>query len=403
MLYKRTIYNKLKQLEETFPVILITGPRQVGKSLVLQEFGKERMDYVSFDDLLARQEAKNDPKLFLEKYKLPLIIDEIQYVPELLSYIKLKVDANRRNGMFFLTGSQKFRLMRGVAESLAGRIAIVDLLGLSIKEIQGRAEESKPFFPLKRYDDVKPMGIKDVYQKIWRGSFPELYKNPNVEWNDFYSAYVKTYIERDIRDLKQVADEGLFMLFLQVVAARTGQLINYENIANEVGVSQPTIKQWISLLETSGIIYILRPYFNSSRKRLVKTAKLYFLDTGLCAYLSGWNTPEVMEKGAMAGEFFETYVVSEIIKSYWHNGKDLRHFYFYRDANQKEIDILMEQNFTLYPIEIKKKSNPDKSDIKAFSTLESLGKEVGQGAVICLCDDWGFITEKVSKVNVGAI
>lgn len=403
MLYKRTIYSKLKQLEETFPVILITGPRQAGKSLVLQEFGKGRMDYVSFDDLLARQEAKNDPKLFLEKYKLPLIIDEIQYVPELLSYIKLKVDANRRNGMFFLTGSQKFRLMRGVAESLAGRIAIVDLLGLSIKEIQGRAEESKPFFPLKRYDDVKPMGIKDVYQKIWRGSFPELYKNPNVEWNDFYSAYVKTYIERDIRDLKQVADEGLFMLFLQVVAARTGQLINYENIANEVGVSQPTIKQWISLLETSGIIYILRPYFNSSRKRLVKTAKLYFLDTGLCAYLSGWNTPEVMEKGAMSGAFFETYVVSEIIKSYWHNGKDLRHFYFYRDANQKEIDILMEQNFTLYPIEIKKKSNPDKSDIKAFSTLESLGKEVGQGAVICLCDDWGFITEKVSKVNVGAI
>ncbi len=403
MFYKRTIEKKLKQLEKTFPVILLTGPRQVGKSSLLKEYGKGRMDYISFDSLDLRRRAKNDPKLFLDDYSLPLIIDEIQYVPELLSYIKLIVDEDRKNGMFFLTGSQKFHLMKGVSESLAGRIAIIDILGFSNKEMINQPEQSKPFLPVKKYADFKDLKINEVYQNIWRGSFPELYKNKELIWEDFYLFYIQTYIERDIRDLTQVADENIFFKFLQTVAGRTGQLLNYTNISKEVGVSQPTIKQWISLLETSGIIYLLRPYSNNLNSRIVKTPKLYFLDTGLCAYLSGWSTADVLKKGAVAGAYFETYVISEIIKSYWHNGKSVRNLYFYRDSDMREIDLIFEKDGILYPIEIKKKSNPDKNDIKSFSALNELEREIGEGVVLCLCKKSYSINNKTTAVNIGVI
>ncbi len=408
MFYNRTITSALSTMQKMFPVILITGPRQVGKSSILKEFGGEEFSYVSLDDPVIRAEAQNDPGLFLQKRKTPLIIDEVQYAPNLFTYIKIAVDEDRQNGMFWLIGSQKFHLMKGVSESLAGRIGILDMLGLSQAELMEKPEKSIPFLPVDSYRDTEfeSLDINSVYEKIWRGSFPELHRNPDLSWDKFYSAYIQTYIQRDIRDLSQVADEQAFLKFLQAAAVRTGQLLNYNDMSKDVGVSLNTIRHWISLLETSGIIYILRPYHNNLTKRIIKTPKLYFLDTGLCAYLAGWSNPNVLERGPMSGEIFETYVISEIIKSYWHNGKSIMNLYYYRDRDQKEIDLLIEQDWILYPIEIKKKSNPDKHDIKNFSVLEKFtvgGKTIGNGSVICLHKDWGYLNEKNLYVNVGVI
>lgn len=403
MIYKRTIEKILKNLGKTFPVILITGPRQVGKSTILKEYAKNRYSYVSLDDYSLREQALKDPKLFLSKYELPIVIDEIQYAPNLMTYIKILVDEDRKNGMFWLTGSQKFELMKGVSESLAGRIAILDLLGLSQKELNKKSYEAIPFLPLKTYSKFKSTTVNALYKRIWRGSYPELYKNKNLDWGRFYSSYIQTYIERDIRNLAQVADERKFLTFLKILAARTGQLLNYNDVSKDIGVSLNTVKNWVSLLSSTGIIYLLQPYYSNITKRAIKTPKLYFLDTGLCAYLTGWETAKVLESGAMSGAFFETYVVSELIKSYWHNGKNLFNIYYYRDKDKKQIDLLTEANGMFYPIEIKKKSNPDFSDIKAFSILETFGKGVAAGAVLCLCDDWLPITDKVNAVNVGVI
>ncbi len=402
MYISRTLEKHIDNLSHQFKVLLITGARQVGKSTLLKYCAKER-NYVTLDDYREREMAVNEPELFLQRHKAPLIIDEIQYAPNLLSYIKIVVDNSDKKGQYWLTGSQQFHMMKNVTESLAGRVAIIDLKGLSLKEID--STEQIPFLPTMDYIEKmrkssKKHDLTDIYEKIWRGSYPEVNTDSDTDWETFYKSYLRTYIERDIRDLNAVKNEMDFLKFLRVLAARTGQMLNYTDISSEVGVSVPTIKAWVSILVSSNIVYLLQPYFSNLNKRIIKTPKIYFLDTGLCSYLTNWDNPQVLESGAMSGAIFETFTVSEIIKSYVHNIKE-PNIYYYRDKDKKEIDIIIEKNGKLYPIEIKKSANPDKSAIKHFSVIS--GDKQGDGAVICLAKEDFPINNNVNAIPISYI
>lgn len=402
MYIKRTSEDVIKKLSKQFKVVLVTGARQVGKSTLLKHCDENR-NYVSLDDLSERELAINEPKLFLETHKTPLIIDEIQYAPELLSYIKLIVDKSDKKGQYWLTGSQQFHLMKNVSESLAGRVGILDLMGLSLAELS-QTPNNEPFFPdleyiEKRRENHKNYSTSDIFKIIYNGSFPAL--NNQDEFQDrnaFYSAYIRTYIERDIRDLSSISNEMKFLNFIRVVAARTGQVLKYSELANAVDISEPTAKTWLSVLISSNIVYLLEPYYRNITKRMTKMPKIYFLDTGLCSYLTGWSSPEVIEKGAMNGAFFETFVVSEILKSYRHNGERPL-IYWYRDTQQKEIDLLIERDGKLHPIEIKLTSNPNKSMLKHFKVLDNQG----YGGLICMRESDIPLTEDVSAIPIGYI
>ena len=402
MYINRTLEKHIKQLSNQFKVILVTGARQVGKSTLLKHCDSER-NYVTLDDYREREMALSDPELFLQRHKAPLIIDEIQYAPNILSYIKIAVDNSDKKGQYWLTGSQQFHMMKNVTESLAGRVAIIDLKGLSLKEIDNI--EQVPFLPTSDYvesvrKNFKFHDLTDIYEKIWRGSYPEVNTNTDTDWETFYKSYLRTYIERDIKDLNAVKNEMDFIKFLKVLAARTGQMLDYTDISKEVGVSSPTIKSWVSILVSSNIVYLLQPYFSNINKRIVKTPKVYFMDTGLCSYLTNWDNPQVLESGAMSGAIFESFVVSEIIKSYVHNIKE-PNIYYYRDKDKREIDVIMERNGKLYPIEIKKSSNPDKSAIKNFSVIPE--EKRGEGAVICLAKEDYPITKDVNAIPISYI
>ena len=402
MYIKRTSEDIIKKLSKQFKVVLVTGARQVGKSTLLKHCDENR-NYVSLDDLSERELAINEPKLFLETHKAPLIIDEIQYAPELLSYIKLIVDKSDKKGQYWLTGSQQFHLMKNVSESLAGRVGILDLMGLSLAELS-QTPNNEPFFPDLEYieerrENHKNYSTSDIFKIIYNGSFPAL--NNQDEFQDrnaFYSAYIRTYIERDIRDLSSISNEMKFLNFIRVVAARTGQVLKYSELANAVDISEPTAKTWLSVLVSSNIVYLLEPYYRNITKRMTKMPKIYFLDTGLCSYLTGWSSPEVIEKGAMNGAFFETFVVSEILKSYRHNGERPL-IYWYRDTQQKEIDLLIERDGKLHPIEIKLTSNPNKSMLKHFKVLDNQG----YGGLICMRESDIPLTEDVSAIPIGYI
>ena len=404
MYIKRTIEKSIERANKFFPVVLVTGPRQVGKTTVLQNCETQPRTYVSLDTLENRELAKNDPTLFLQRYPAPVLIDEIQYAPELFPYIKASVDKEKKSGMYWLTGSQQFHLMKNVSESLAGRVGILQLEGLSQDEKHGHPDVP-PFLPTEEYIKTKVHSAAEtdllkIYELIWKGSYPKLYPADSDYWAVFYESYMQTYIERDIKALSAVGNELDFVKFMRALAARTGEMLNYSELANDVGVSQPTIKSWLSILQASGLVYILRPYYNNVGNRFIKTPKVYFMDTGLACYLTGWKTPEILESGAMSGNMFETYVVSEIIKSYWHNGKQ-PDIYYYRDKDKREIDVLLHENGTLYPIEIKKKSNPDKGDIKAFSVIETLKQKRGTGAVVCMAPTHLPLTGDVNIIPVG--
>lgn len=404
MYIQRTIEKSIDRANKFFPVVLVTGPRQVGKTTVLQNCETQPRTYVSLDTLENRELAKNDPTLFLQRYPAPVLIDEIQYAPELFPYIKASVDKEKKNGMYWLTGSQQFHLMKNVSESLAGRVGILQLEGLSQDEKNGHPDVP-PFLPTEEYIKTKVQNATEtdllkIYELIWKGSYPKLYPADSDYWAVFYESYMQTYIERDIKALSAVGNELDFVKFMRALAARTGEMLNYSELANDVGVSQPTIKSWLSILQASGLVYILRPYYNNVCNRFIKTPKVYFMDTGLACYLTGWKTPEVLESGAMSGNMFETYVVSEIIKSYWHNGKQ-PDIYYYRDKEKREIDVLLHENGTLYPVEIKKKSNPDKGDIKAFNVIETLKQKRGTGAVVCMAQTHLPLTGDVNIIPVG--
>lgn len=407
---ERTITNKIKELSQSFPVILLTGPRQVGKTTILEEISHGQLSYVSLDDIGQRELAQKDPALFIQNHSTPLVIDEIQYAPELFTYIKIYVDSHKnQNGLFFLTGSQKFHLIKGVQETLAGRVAILDLLGFSYKEIIHQAE-TVPFLPTEEWIEntrtaIKknpPLTVQDMYGKIWNGSFPRLVSQNNQARDIFYKSYVQTYIERDIKDSHNISDSITFYNFIRATAARTGQLLNYADLARDTSVDPKTAKAWLSILERSGLIQLVYPYSNNITKRIVKTPKVYFLDTGLCAYLTGWDSLKTLEAGAMSGAILETYVYAEILKSYWHNCKEAL-IYFYRDKDQKEIDFIIEQNSMLYPIEVKKTLMPDESTIKNFPVLKKLNKPIGHGAVLCLKPEVLSINREVTSIPIWAI
>jgi predicted AAA+ superfamily ATPase len=298
------------------------------------------------------------------------------------------VDEHKNKGDFWLTGSQMFHLMKNVSESLAGRVGVINMLGLSNSEIKGYKGTPYRTDLETLYDklNIAPkQDLKEVYNRIFKGSMPALYETEQ-DLEIYYSSYVNTYLQRDIKDLTQVGDELAFMRFMVCCAARTSQMVNYADIAKDVGISPPTAKQWLSVLVYSGIVTLVEPYFNNALKRIIKSPNMYFLDTGLCAYLTRWTSSETLEISAMSGAFFETYVVGEIIKSYYNAGKRPPIFY-YRDTDNKEIDLIIEQDNILYPIEIKKSGSPKKDAVKHFALLEKTGKQVGTGNVICLCSD----------------
>lgn len=385
MYINRALENEVLEASKQFPALIVTGPRQVGKTTMLQRLAEAERKYVSLDDPLARYTAKSDPDLFLQRYKPPVIIDEIQYAPEILPYIKIYADTHKRKGDFWLTGSQSFHMMKNVTESLAGRTAIIQMFGLSASEIS--EVKSEPFVcnhqaMLERLNERTPQNLHDVYERIHKGSMPVAYSS-EFTWERFYSAYVNTYLQRDIKDLTQVGDELVFLNFMTACAARTSRMVNYADLAKDVGISAPTAKQWLSILVSSGIIALIQPYFNNVLKRAIKSPKMYFMDTGLCAYLTRWDSGKTLEVSAMSGAFFETYVVGEILKSYYNAGKRPP-IYYYRDTDGKEIDLILEQNNTLYPIEIKKSANPGKDATKNFNVLNKSGKEIDEGCVVCL-------------------
>jgi predicted AAA+ superfamily ATPase len=406
-MYKdRTLIKTLLETSQNFKVILLTGMRQVGKTTFLQETAKPGTEmsrtarkYVTLDNPKDEQMAKEEPEFFLETYAAPVFIDEIQYAPGLFRYIKMLVDKEEKRGLVWMTGSQQYNLMAGVTESLAGRVAILDMLGFSLYEREDKAAAQTPFLPTKTPPALlEKRNLADTYRIIWQGSFPEVIdKNPDGR-ELFYSSYIRSYIERDVRQLMHVGDESAFMKFISCAAARTGQELNLTDLARDADIAPGTAKSWLSILETSGIIYLLKPYYRNVTKRLTKRPKLYFMDTGLCAYLSAWHTPETLETGAMGGAFFETFVITEIIKSWYHNGRRPP-LYYYRDSNQTEIDLLIERDGLFYPIEIKKTANPRKDDIKAFDSFAKFEK-TGYGSLICLTDQARPLTADANALSV---
>jgi predicted AAA+ superfamily ATPase len=404
-MYKRTLAKTIEETSKSFPVLLITGPRQVGKTTLLEMCAQSGRNYVTLDDLEVRHLAQNDPALFIQTYKTPLTIDEVQYAPQLFSYIKITIDREKKNGLFWLTGSQKFHLMSGISESLAGRVAILDLLGLSQAELNGRGAESTPFIPTlewiesARNEKKRSQSLMDVYTNIWLGSFPRVNEQGTSSRDIFYRSYIQTYIQRDVKDILKISNENSFYTFLGALAARTGQQLNYDNIAADVGIDNKTVKSWLSVLETSGLIYLLQPFHTNITKRITKTPKIYFLDTGLCSYLTKWPNVASLEAGSMSGAILETYLFTEILKSYWHNGQE-PYFYYYRDFEKKEVDLLIEQGDTLYPIEFKKSATPSMVATKNFHVLEKLGKNIGHGAVICLVEKDVPLSREVTAIPV---
>ncbi|NLS96662.1 MAG: ATP-binding protein [Planctomycetaceae bacterium] len=404
MYVERTLKWPLAAASRQFPVILIPGPRQVGKTTLLRHAAGAERRYVTLDDPQARTLANDDPGLFLQRFAPPVLIDEIQYAPELLPHIKMIVDSRQQPGDFWLTGSQQFHLMQGVSESLAGRVGIVNLLGFSRRELAGHSEWIEPFLPgdFETGAGDQPLGLMDLYGAIWRGSLPRIALDAEVDRDLFYGSYVQTYLQRDVRALANVGDEMAFTKFLRATAARTGQLLNLADMARDVDVSPNTAKNWLSILKSSGIIYLLEPYYSNVTKRLVKTPKMYFLDTGLAAYLTEWSSPETLEAGAMSGAILESWAVAEVIRSYWHAGRQAP-IYFYRDKELREIDLVIFRDGTLYPIEIKKTTAPTKKDIRNFSVLAQLDVPRGPGAVLCLTESPMPITETVWAIPVSQI
>ncbi len=381
---QRNAKKYIESISETFKVLILTGPRQVGKTTLLKSIMPKEMNYISLDDENYRNQAILEPKLFLEEHPAPLFIDEAQYAPELFPYIKMVVDNSKINGQYWLTGSQQLHLMKSASESLAGRVGIVKLNSLSFNEI---IENSNiEVFNPPEYKRSEKIDSLKLFEIIYNGGMPRLYEQKNISRKAFFDSYIDTYISRDVRNLSEIGNERAFKIFLKSVASRTGEQLNYTSLANDANISVPTSQKWLSILETSGLVYLLNPYMSSEIKRLTHIPKIIFMDTGLASYLSGWESPRDLQFSSEAGHYLETYIISEIIKMYNSFGKQLNISY-YRDKEKNEIDLIMEKNNTLYPFEIKKTASPNENMIKNFYKLKSSKKKIGTGGIICLADE----------------
>ena len=402
----RNLEAVVMQVTKEFPAVLVTGPRQVGKTTMLKKLMEDTdRKYVSLDDLNERSLAKNDPELFLQAHKPPILIDEVQYAPELFPYIKIYADSHHEPGAFWLTGSQVFQMMKGVQESLAGRVAVLSMTSLSQAELSGAS--MTPFEidleALKEREKLRiPADVQGIFERIYRGSMPAIVSGQNTNSQIFYGSFLSTYIERDVRLLSDAIDSLKFLRFITATAARCSQMLNVAEIAQDADINQKQAKDWLQILETLGIIFYLHPYSNNLLKRLVKTPKLYFYDTGLVCHLTRWSSPEVLENGAMNGAVLENYVVSEIAKTWLNSGKE-PYMYYYRDKDAKEIDIVLEHDGILNPIEIKKTSNPGTELTRVFSLLDRASVPRGKGAVVCMKPKVGVIDRENYIVPVWTI
>lgn len=409
MYITRHMEKPVMELNEQYPVLLLTGPRQVGKTTMLEHLieveGKGRKK-VSLDDLTLRELAKTDPKMFFQLYQPPLLIDEVQYAPELFPYIKIMVDERHQPGDFWLTGSQLFKMMKGVQESLAGRVALLHLSPLSQSEIMKRPPEP-PFsleLPLlsERQNGRQMLNTPEVFQRIHQGGMPALVTGTYSNASIFYSSYIDTYMERDVRRLSNDIDSLKFLRFLRSVAARTSQQVNYKGIADDAEIDQTTAKNWLHVLEALGIIFLLEPYSNNVLKRTVSTPKLYFYDSGIVCYLTRWSSPETAMEGAMSGALLENYTVAEIIKTYQNAGQE-PFLYYYRDKDAREIDLILERDGKLFPIEIKKMASPPKKLTKVFDLIDKSPLQRGTGAILCMADQLGSFDQNNLIVPISLI
>ena len=409
MYITRHMEKPVMELNEQYPVLLLTGPRQVGKTTMLEHLieveGKGRKK-VSLDDLTLRELAKTDPKMFFQLYQPPLLIDEVQYAPELFPYIKIMVDERHQPGDFWLTGSQLFKMMEGVQESLAGRVALLHLSPLSQSEIMKRPPEP-PFsleLPLlsERQNGRQMLNTPEVFQRIHQGGMPALVTGTYSNASIFNSSYIDTYMERDVRRLSNDIDSLKFLRFLRSVAARTSQQVNYKGIADDAEIDQTTAKNWLHVLEALGIIFLLEPYSNNVLKRTVSTPKLYFYDSGIVCYLTRWSSPETAMEGAMSGALLENYTVAEIIKTYQNAGQE-PFLYYYRDKDAREIDLILERDGKLFPIEIKKMASPPKKLTKVFDLIDKSPLQRGTGAILCMADQLGAFDQNNLIVPISLI
>lgn len=404
----RHLEKRIMELSESYSAILLTGPRQSGKTTMLRSLAEKEnkgRKYVSLDDLATRDMAKNDPALFLQMHKPPVLIDEVQYAPELFTYIKIHIDEHHNPGDFWMTGSQIFRLMRGVQESLAGRVALLHMSPLSQREIIGA--DCVPFTTdtetlIEECRKISPVDTPALFERIWRGSMPGIVSGLYPNRNMYYSSYLFTYVERDVRDISGTVDALKFNRFITAVAARTSQLLNYQALAEDAEIDIQTSKAWVNILETLGIIFLLHPYSNNVLKRTIKTPKVYFYDTGLVCYLTKWSSPEVAESGAMSAALLENFTVSEIVKGYQNAGLE-PYLYFYRDRDAKEIDVILEGDGKLCPLEIKKTATPDKRIVRTFGVIDKSPLQLGTGAVLCMAEQLGAFDRENLIVPIWAI
>lgn len=402
MYINRHILPYLERMKKQFRVLLVTGSRQVGKSTLLKNKLLPEYDYVTLDDFLDLSIAQKDAALFFKNHPLPVIVDEVQRAPNLFLQIKLLADNSEEKGKIILTGSQSYKLLSNAADSLAGRVCIINMSSLSLREKYG-IDFNTEFLPTEEYISKRKKYVKtyaNLWNHIWRGSMPEL-ADDTIEWEAFYRSYIRTYIDRDVADLIDVKNLVKFNNFMQCIASRVGELFNADSLARDVGVTSKTISQWTSILESSGVIKLLQPYEKNVSNRAVKTPKIYFMDTGLVCHLVGWSSSQVAMNGAMSGSLFENFVISEIIKSYYNSGHDSKDIYFYRDKDKKEIDLIIEKDNILYPIEIKKSAQPTIDMAKSLSVLHKIpGKTVGQGCILCQCDKMHYLSDNVAALPV---
>lgn len=399
-MYNREATEVIKKISDTFRVLLVTGPRQTGKTTLLKSLKPENMGYVTLDDKILRKQAQDDPKLFLEEHPAPLFIDEAQYAPDLFSYIKINVDNSKAKGQYWITGSQQFNLMKNASESLAGRVGIVNLNSFTYSEIV--KNENKDLFNPDKLKKAAKIEVNDLFEIIFKGGMPEFYDNPKIDRNLYFQNYINTYIEKDVRELIEIGKLEEFKKFMVSIASRIGEQLNYSDISKDCGVSVPTIISWMSVLVSSGLVYLLEPYMSSQLKRMTHIPKIYFMDTGLAAYLAGWESARDLQLSSTSGHYLENFVICEIIKSY--NARGIKpNLSYYRDKEKHEIDLVFYKNNKLYPFEIKKTASPTSSMISSFKYLENSKKEIATGGIICLYDNLMKMDEKNYIIPISSV